>query len=370
MATAYRVYENEWDKRLSMIVTGVKNDRNELLLSIKREINLDVERSRKVIRQLDSEGMEYTAGDVISRFRLFAHQFSLFTYMKGIIDRLKENGRIRTSETYYSALRSFSKFREGEDLLLDSISSQIMESYEGWLRQRGVAPNTVSFYARILRAVYNRAVDEGIIENSYPFKHVYTGIDKTVKRALPVGVIRKITSLDLSGNHSLEYARDMFVLSFMFRGMSLIDMAFLKKTALSNGYLTYRRRKTGQLMMIKWTGQMQAILNKYPDNETGYLLPIINTTCGNERCAYRNAGYSINRHLKMIARIADVPIPLTLYVARHSWASIARSKGVPLSVISEGMGHDSELTTRIYLASLDCLSVDRANSLVINSILK
>ncbi|MDE6048896.1 MAG: site-specific integrase, partial [Paramuribaculum sp.] len=257
MLTTYRVFAHEWDKRLSMIVTGVKNDRNELLLSIKREINLDVERFGKVIRQLDSEEMEYTAKDVISRYRLFAHQFSLFTYMNGIIVRLKENGRMRTSETYYSALRSFSKFREGEDLLLDSISSRIMEAYEGWLRQRGIAPNTVSFYIRILRAVYNRAVEEGIIENSYPFKHVYTGIDKTVKRALPVGIIKKITSLDLSGNHSLEYARDMFVLSFMFRGMSLIDMAFLKKTALNNGYLTYRRRKTGQLLVIKWTRQMQ-----------------------------------------------------------------------------------------------------------------
>ena len=113
--------------------------------------------------------------------------------------------------------------------MLDCITSETMEGYEAWHRKRGVAPNTISFYTRILRAVYNRAVEDDIIENRNPFRHVYTGVDKTVKRALPLALIKKIKVLDLSLIPTLDYARDMFLMSFYLRGMSFIDMAFLRR---------------------------------------------------------------------------------------------------------------------------------------------
>ena len=252
--------------------------------------------------------------------------------------------------------------------MLDCLNSEVMEAYEAWHQSRGVAPNTISFYTRILRAVYNRAVEEDIVENKNPFRHVYTGVDKTIKRALPLPVIKKIKALDLSLTPALDYARDMFMMSFMLRGMSFIDMAFLRKTDLQNGYVTYRRRKTGQKLVIEWTNEMQLILDKYPENASDYLLPVIRNPGTNERCTYHNMGYNINHSLKAVAKVVGVSIPLTLYVARHSWASIAKSKGIPLSVISEGMGHDNEATTQIYLASLDTSAVDKANSLILKSI--
>lgn len=257
---------------------------------------------------------------------------------------LKQNGKTRTSETYTIALNSFKKFRQGEDIMLDCLTSEVMEAYEAWHQQRGVAPNTISFYTRILRAAYNRAVEDEIIENRNPFRHVYTGVDKTVKRALPLPIIKKIKALDLSLIPSLDFARDMFIMSFMLRGMSFIDMAFLKKTDLKNGYVTYRRRKTGQKLTIEWTKEMQMLLDKYPENESEYLLPIIKNNGTNERYTYRNVGYNINHNLKTVAKKVGISISLTLYVARHSWASAAKEKGIPLSVISEGMGHDSEAT--------------------------
>ncbi len=260
------------------------------------------------------------------------------------------------------------RFRHDVDLMLDEISAPLMESYEASLRRRGLISNSISFYTRILRAVYNRAVEEDVVENRHPFRHVYTGIDKTVKRALPLASIRKIRNLELKDSPTLDYARDMFMMSFYLRGMSFIDMAFLKKSDLINGYVTYRRRKTGQLLSIKWTKEMQLILGKYPENESRYLMPIISKSGCNERSKYHNAGYNINRHLKRIAAMAGITIPLTLYVARHSWASAAKAKGIPLSVISEGMGHDNESTTQIYLASHDASAVDRANTLILKSL--
>lgn len=361
----YHVFPAEWDENRSMVTTTQKSDRKSYILSIRERIRWDVERLTKIFRRLEADGLAYTADDVIDEFNRYANEYSLFNFMEGIIIKLKQNGKVRTSETYTAALNSFKKFRKDEDIMLDCLTSQIMEAYEAWHQSRGVAPNTISFYTRILRAVYNRAVEEDVVENRNPFRHVYTGVDKTVKRALPLPVIKKIKALDLSLAPALDYARDMFMMSFMLRGMSFIDMAYLRKTDLSNGYVIYRRRKTGQQLTIEWTKDMQFILDKYPENASDYLLPIIRNPGTNERCAYRNAGYNINHNLKKIAKKVGVSIPLTLYVARHSWASAAKAKGIPISVISEGMGHDSETTTQIYLASLDASVVDKANSLIL-----
>ena len=364
----YKVFPSEWDESRSMVTATQANERKSLILSIRERIRRDLELFAKIDRKLQANGLIYTADDVIDEFNRYAYEYSLFNFMESVIAKLKCNGKIRTSETYRSTLNSFKNFRHGEDIMLDCLTSEIMEAYEAWHRKRGVAPNTISFYNRILRAVYNRAVENEIIENRNPFRHVYTGVDKTVKRALPLALIKRIKTLDLSLTPPLDFARDMFLISFYLRGMSFIDMAFLKKSDLKNGYVIYRRRKTGQQLIIEWTKEMQMIIDKYPENATAYLLPIIKNPVTNERSTYRNTGYNINHNLKKIAQMLGIQIPLTLYVARHSWASAARSKGIPLAVISEGMGHDSETTTQIYLASLDTSVVDRANSLILNSL--
>lgn len=368
LLTEYKVFPTEWDETRSMVTTTQTSERKSFILSIRERIRWDIERLTKIDRKLDSNGLTYTADDVIDEFNRYAHEYSLFNFMESIIAKLKHNGKVRTADTYKSALNSFKKFRNDGDIMLDCITSGIMEDYESWLKNRGVTPNTISFYTRILRAVYNRAMEDDIIENRNPFRHVYTGVDKTVKRALPLAVIKKIKALDLSLTPALDYARDIFMMSFFLRGMSFIDMAFLKKTDLKNGYITYRRRKTGQQLIIEWTKEMQMILDKYPENQSDYLLPVIRNPGLNERCTYRNTGYNINHNLKRIAEMVGITIPLTLYVARHSWASAAKAKGIPLSVISEGMGHDSEATTQIYLASLDTSVVDKANSLILKSL--
>ena len=202
-----------------------------------------------------------------------------------------------------------------------------------------------------------------------PFRHVYTGIDKTVKRAVSLKTIRQLCELDFSRNPKLEYVRDLFMFSFYTRGMTFVDMAYLRKSDLKQGILTYRRRKTGQLLCIRWEECMQKIIHKYEIKESIYLLPIIKDE-EMERKQYKNASHLVNLRLKKIGEMLGLSIPLTMYVARHAWASIAKSKNIPISVISEGMGHDSEMTTRIYLASLDTAVIDKANNLIIKSVFK
>lgn len=369
--TDYRIFESEWDDGASTLSypTPVHAERRNYLQSVENHIEWDIKRLKIIIALFDRRHECYTTDDIVTKFSRQANEQSLFTFMQEAIGQLKRLNRIRTSETYAATLSSFMKFREGQDILLYEVDSDTMMLYEAWLKGKGICPNTISFYMRILRAVYNRAVEKELVEQKHPFKHVYTGIDKTVKRAVSLKAIKRIKELDLRLKPHLDYARDLFLFSFYTRGMSFIDLAYLKKSDLQNGFLTYRRRKTNQQLTVKWEKCMAEIVAKYNDCfTTQYLLPIITNPLVDERKQYRNAIYRVNTALKEIARMISLPMPLTMYCARHGWASIAKSKNIPLSVISEGMGHDSEETTRIYLASLDSYVIDQANSLILKGL--
>ena len=369
--TNYRIFENEWNGKTLTVVVSVwaSDERKNYLQSVVRCIEWDIKRLRAIIALYDKRSASYTADDIVAKFDKQANEQSLFSFMQGVIGQLKRLNRVRTSETYAATLSSFMKFRDGQDILLCEMDSDTMMLYEAWLKAKGICPNTVSFYMRILRAVYNRAVEKELVEQKHPFKHVYTGIDKTVKRAVPLKAIKRIKELDLTLKPHLDYARDIFLFSFYTRGMSFIDMAYLKKSDLKNCVITYRRKKTSQQLSIRWEKCMAEIVAKYKDrNATQYLLPIITDPLADERIQYRNALCRVNVALKEVARLANLSIPLTMYCGRHSWASIAKSKNIPISVISEGMGHDSEETTRIYLASLDSNVIDKANSLILRDL--
>lgn len=349
-STPYRAFPKEWQTRF------------------REETRRDVERLTRIVRRMESRGTVLSADDIVEEFKLYRSRYSLFRFMESVIMNLKECGKIRTAETYTATLQSFSRFRRGRNIMLDEITTDIIQAYEAYLRAGGAVPNTTSFYMRILRAVYNRAVESEAIEQRNPFRHVYTGTERTVKRAIPIAAISRIKNLELPRGSKMDFARDMFMLSFYLRGMSFVDMAFLRKKDRADNHVTYRRRKTGQRLDIAWTKEMQSIVEKYPPNPTQYLLPILTNPLSDERIAYRNRASCINRQLKTIARMTNLKIPLTLYCARHSWASAARTKGIPVSIISEGMGHDSEATTQIYLASLETSVIDRANALIIRSV--
>ena len=234
LKTDYRIFTDEWNEAGSCIIVG-SSERSNLLLSLQERMEWDLKRMDMIIRQLDNRKSTYTANDIIVAFQNKVDEQSFFNFMQGIIKQLGLLNKIRTSETYTAALNSFMKFRYGQDILLCEIDSDMMMLYEAWLKSKGICPNTVSFYMRILRAVYNRAVEKELIEQKYPFRHVYTGIDKTVKRAVPLKVIKYIKELDLTLKPHLDYARDMFLFSFYTRGMSFVDMAYLRKSDLKNG---------------------------------------------------------------------------------------------------------------------------------------
>ena len=366
--TGYKLSPNEWNAADSRIVTppDCNADRNGYLSSLREILANNVSRLSGIIARLEKAGGQYHTDKVVELYNATGGDGCFISFASDLINCMTQIGKSQTAAKYTTAINSFKRFRGECDIPIDNMDSNLMLKYEHWLKETGACKNTTSFYMRTPRAIYNRAVEKEIAVQRFPFWHVYTGIDKTVKRALPAKAIKEIKNLDLSLFPQLDYARDLFMFSFYTRGMSFIDMAFLKKKDLQGGILSYRRKKTSQQLFIKWEKPMQEIIDKYDTGESLYLLPIIKENSTDSRTQYRSSAHLVNDKLKKIGGRCVGKIPLTSYVARHSWASIAKSKNIPVSTICEAMGHDSERTTRIYLATLDTSSVDNANSIVLS----
>lgn len=368
ITTEYRVFSDEWDEKQSRLVTIHKFGRAETVRTISQRIHQDMERLNSIIDKFDRKSYEYSSDDIISEFRNTGNAKTLFGFMEDIIGRLYQLEHIGTAKNYHAALGSFKRFRGDEDITLEAIDQIMMEDYQEYLKSTGLSSNSISFYMRILRAVYNRAVEQELTKDCKPFRMVFTGTEKTLKRAIPINDIKRIKNLDLSLKPNIEFARDIFLFLFFCRGMSFIDAAFLRKTDVRNGVLTYRRHKTNQVLRIKIINPIKELIDRYSDKSSPYLLPIIDRSGADERKQYETALRRINNTLKIIADMVKLPVALTTYVSRHSWATIAKSKNVPVNVISDALGHESIATTQIYLASIDASVIDRVNELIVNEL--
>lgn len=300
-------------------------------------------------------------------------------FMQGVISRKTQLGKTGTAQNYRSTLNSFLKFSSYGNIKFSGLTPGLIEEYEAWLSAANVKSNSISFYIRNLRAAYNRAVEMGVTPDRQPFRKAYTKIEKTAKRAISLSDIRHIKQLDLADRPVLELARDIFLFLFYCRGMSFIDAAYLTSSNIVGNELVYRRHKTGQELHIGLNTHIYQLLDKWKPTGTHgshdfphrYLLPIMRPSDATgipSRTLYESALRRTNKSLKHIARMANIPITLTTYVSRHSWASIAKSKGIPTATISDALGHDSELTTQIYLATMSTAAIDRANNLILRDL--
>lgn len=368
ITTEYKLFPCEWDKKRSRPVATPTGERTAIIRRIAQMMDRDLERLNGIIEKFDRLRHGYSSEDIITEFQRTGKENTLYIFMESVIERLRQLRHTGTAKNYRAALDSFKRFRDNADVPLEAIDQITMEDYQAYLKSAGLTPNSISFYMRILRAVYNRAVEQDLVKDRTPFRTVFTGTEKTLKRAISISDIKRIKNLDLTFKPNLEFARDIFLFLFFCRGMSFIDAAFLKKTDIQNGVLTYRRHKTNQVLHIKIITPIKELVDRYSSEDSPYLLPVVTHLENNERKQYEAALRRINNALKAIADMIRLPIPLTTYVTRHTWATIAKSKNVPINVISDALGHDSIATTQIYLASIDTAVIDKANELIINDL--
>ena len=330
-------------------------------------IESEMMKLKKIIMDFDMSRTIYTIDDIVSNYYNKSSVVPIFDYINDIVRSLEKIGKNGNSNVYRETMGRLKKYSNREDLTFGEVDYSFLKNFESHLQERGCKINTISFYLRTIRSIFNRAIKDGVVgEEYYPFKKITIRKEKTVKRAIYKDEIAAIKNLDLSSRPQVALARDLFLFSFYMRGMSFKDIAFLKVANIMGDRIYYSRQKTSQKLNIKLTDKAMDIILKYNDlsNKGTFLFPIIRYPGRNEFNQYKNGYRKTNRRLKMLGDILNFRIPLTTYVARHSWASIAKRSGIPTSVISEGLGHDSEKTTQIYLDSFENNVLDAANELI------
>ena len=362
ITTDIYLFPHQWDASAQRIVDSFENAD-----SLQKRIDNDIVYLERIIKQFKKTREIYTVHDIVRQYR----STQVLTFMQVRIDWLYRNKYWGTARNYRSARNSFSQFLKGQDLPFVAITEDLIEEYNAFLIDRGITRNSISFYMRIMRAVYNKAVRLCLVEQTYPFQNVYTGIDRTCKRAVNENVISSLMRLDVKDSKPLEMTRDMFLFSFYARGMSFVDIAYLRKSDIQNGVICYDRSKTGQRLSIRVEPCMQIIIDRYADKvrHLPYVFPVLKTD--NKEMAYKQYIIAINyynRLLKKLSCMIGLEKKLSSYTSRHSWATVARNRNVPVSVISAGMGHTSEQTTRIYLSMLENTVIDNANREIIASL--
>lgn len=358
--TPVRLAAEDWDASGCRVVA-------EGMQSLQDRIDSGLVRLRLIIKHLDGLRKDYSVDDIIYRYESGKECASVLSFMDARIAELTAAGRQGTARNYIRARNSLAQYLGPADVTFVSITKDFVSGYGAFLQRRGLVRNSISFYMRIWRSVYNLAVKNLFVEQTYPFSDVYTGVDRTRKRAVGETVVSRLFRLDLSRSASLTLARDMFLFSYCTRGMAFVDMAYLRKDDIRGGSIHYVRRKTGQPLCVRMEPCIRQIVDRYADRSEVYVFPILKT----EEPAKAYSQYQValnyyNRQLKQLGRMLHLDSGLTSYVARHSWATAARNHNIPVSVISAAMGHQSEKTTQIYLAMLEDSVIDSANQEIIS----
>ena len=275
------------------------------------------------------------------------------------IDRLREEGRYSTAHVYKNALFSFSVFCGTCNVSFRQITRESLRLYGQYLYENGLKLNTISTYMRMLSSIYNRGVEAG----NAPFvprlfHEAYTGIDVCQKRALTAAELHRLL-FDDPRSERLRRIQDIASLLFQLCGMSFADLAHLEKSALENNILRYNRIKTKTPMSVEVLDSAMVKIDRLRSvrkSQPGcpdYLLDIL---CGDksrkDEKAYREYQSALrwfNNSLKELARALHLKSPVTSYTLRHSWATIAKYRGVSIEMISEALGHKSIKTTQTYL---------------------
>lgn len=282
----------------------------------------------------------------------------------------EEANRFSTAKNYRTAIRSLRRFLQREELMVRDFTPELMADYAQWLRQQGISMNTVSCYLRSLRAIYNKVVKLYDLEDRKPFKDLFTGHAKTVKRSATNDDIKRLQAMILPKHSTLQLSRDIFLFSLYAQGMPFVDVSFLRKEQIRDGVIVYERHKTGQQIVVKIEGCIQEIINRYSRADSDFVFPIITTHHPTQ--AYRQYQSSLrtyNRNLHKLEKLAGLKRSLTSYVVRHTWASVAYDTNVDLAVIASALGHTNTNTTRIYIRDINNRRLAEANREVLSRII-
>ena len=367
--TDIQLFEESFDVEKQQVISSERQrfKREELskMNERLRQTRVEIE---SMVEYIADKSLSFTVDNITSLYNRRKGDIYVFTFSERIIEQSRALEKFGTANNYQSTLSVFRRYLKSEKLKFTDIDQRLIKEFDIFLQKRKLKQNSIAFYINNLRTIYNKAAEDGIFEfpqGGSPFDKVCVKRTKTIKRALPVDVVRRIMELDLSDSKDMELSRDLFMFSFYSRGMPLVDVLNLKRKDIDNNAFHYFRRKTTTLIKVGLTPQIQQIIDKH--NCGGeYIFSFLSSknSAQENYKKYRNILVWQNNTLKKIAEKVGVSQNLTTYVARHSWATVAKEKGISVAVISEGLGHSTENVTNVYLKSFEQGVLDEANSRV------
>ncbi|MCD8080872.1 MAG: site-specific integrase, partial [Bacteroides sp.] len=368
----YRIDSSEWDgERNRLSCRGSSPDRVTYLMDLQHRLDNEKEAFSRFVSKF-SDRREVNIRDILSSYRCQSLRGGLSSFVEWLARRLVNEKRERTARAYKSAWRRLLSYSGKSDLCADDLTEAFIRGFEKHLQAEKCSLNTISFYMRNLRAVCNKGKERGIFppEYQHPFRHVYTQIAPTRKRALSKDDVSRLNCFDETLFARLtpeeKDALHLFLFSFHACGMSFVDLAYLRKSDIRGKVLSYYRKKTGRLIQMNITEGMQRSIEYFRlrTQHSPYVFPVVQDTTRSAYSQYCTGLRVQNQRLKTIREKTGIRKGLSTHMARHSWATIARSESVSVDVISEALGHSFVSTTYIYLESFGSSVIGQATQKV------
>jgi integrase/recombinase XerD len=370
LSTGYKIPLAHWDddKR------KVKNT-YEGVTSVARLNNLIAAELKAVndkLIELEDAGVlsTLTITDIMSRLSNKGNRDCFFKFADSQIANLKAAKRISNMNAYNDAANAIKNFHGSRSISFKSITPEFLRRMEAKHLEKGNKLNGFAAYMRSVRAIYNLAIDDGLVDKKYyPFEKFSIRTERTQKRSISKELLQNIVSLKLLPHHPCFDARNKFLISYMLYGMNFCDMVMLTKDNIVNGRIEYQRNKTTAPFNVLITPTLQALLNLYIKSEQHSIFNVVKRTdpvLANKDV--KNARRLFNDRLKDLAKLCGIETNLTSYVSRHSFATHAKLHKIPVEAISEMLGHTSIKTTQIYLDSLPSTTLDEYNATVLDMV--
>ena len=334
---------------------------------IEKLISNKISEVKSKIVELKSEDKEFSATTLVENVSNPSKIITVGELFRQHIHCLEEEKRTGYRLSIQQTYNSLLKFNKHLDIPFSDMGCNWLRRYETWLRKQNKSENTIGIRFRNIRKIFNLAMDMELVKSeNYPFKKFKVSklYQETVKRALSKGEIRTVIDYPTAGkDFYTKLAINLFTFSYFMGGINFVDMAYLTERNVIDNRLIYHRRKTGKLINLPMQQRAYMVLKEYKKSNEAYLFPILSSKHKTEQQRLNRLHKvitKVNKALKSIGEERHIPIKLTTYVARHSYATVLKRAGVSTSIISESLGHSSEKVTQIYLDGFENSQIDKA----------
>ena len=356
-----------WDKEAEMVTADCPER-----AALQSRIDSALTAYRKKIQRLEALDIPVTFDTLFDAKPARSVGITIEDGFNAEIERLKSLGKINSAAKHKYALQVLDSYRP-TTMALEAIDLDYLKGLELYLRQRGNKDNSIATRFAIFKAIYNKAVKEGKVavkQNPFTLFQVGGLWAKTRKRAIDKEDIQRLIDLEIAEGHTTEYrrlARDLFLFSYFTAGMNFGDMARLRYKDIVKGRVNYSRHKTQKLLSFQLVPNAMQIIEKYSKSDHAqedYIFPILDRSEHKTAQQIFNRTHKVlrkvNRELKVLGEMIGLEMPLTTYVARHTYATVLKRSGVSVALISESLGHSDLSTTQIYLDSFENSQIDAA----------